>query len=146
MFTIVFNNRHTQFSLTGTTRQTWWCSLTTRCSRWSDLPSMQTQWWSWTTQPSTESPSKGTKSHILCVLHQVTNTKLMHISSCFFLSFYRRLKLQNPTVNQLNSLVSTVMAASTTTLRYPGYMNNDLIGLVASLIPTPRYESCVIYV
>ena len=30
------------------------------------------------------------------------------------------------------------MAASTTTLRYPGYMNNDLMGLVASLIPTPR--------
>lgn len=30
------------------------------------------------------------------------------------------------------------MAASTTTLRYPGYMNNDLIGLIASLIPTPR--------
>ena len=41
-------------------------------------------------------------------------------------------------MNQLNSLVSTVMSASTTTLRYPGYMNNDLIGLVASLIPTPR--------
>lgn len=49
-----------------------------------------------------------------------------------------RLKINNPTVNQLNSLVSTVMAASTTTLRYPGYMNNDLVGLVASLIPTPR--------
>lgn len=30
------------------------------------------------------------------------------------------------------------MSASTTTLRYPGYMNNDLIGLIASLIPTPR--------
>jgi tubulin gamma len=30
------------------------------------------------------------------------------------------------------------MAASTTTLRYPGYMNNDLIGLISSLIPTPR--------
>jgi len=30
------------------------------------------------------------------------------------------------------------MSASTTTLRYPGYMNNDLMGLVASLIPTPR--------
>lgn len=39
---------------------------------------------------------------------------------------------------QVNSLVSTVMAASTTTLRYPGYMNNDLVGLVAGLIPTPR--------
>ena len=34
--------------------------------------------------------------------------------------------------------VSTVMAASTTTLRYPGYMNNDLVSLVSSLIPTPR--------
>ena len=30
------------------------------------------------------------------------------------------------------------MSASTTTLRYPGYMNNDLMGLIASLIPTPR--------
>jgi len=49
-----------------------------------------------------------------------------------------RLRINNPSVSQLNSLVSTVMAASTTTLRYPGYMNNDLIGLVASLIPTPR--------
>lgn len=49
-----------------------------------------------------------------------------------------RLRLQNPTVDQLNSLVATIMAASTTTLRYPGYMNNDLIGLLASLIPTPR--------
>ncbi len=49
-----------------------------------------------------------------------------------------RLKIDNPSVSQLNSLVSTVMAASTTTLRYPGYMNNDLVGLIASLIPTPR--------
>jgi len=49
-----------------------------------------------------------------------------------------RLRIHNPTVDQLNSLVATIMAASTTTLRYPGYMNNDLIGLLASLIPTPR--------
>lgn len=49
-----------------------------------------------------------------------------------------RLRLNNPTFAQINSLVSTVMAASTTTLRYPGYMNNDLIGMLASLIPTPR--------
>merc|ERR1712112_97025 len=49
-----------------------------------------------------------------------------------------RLKLVNPTFAQTNTLVSTVMAASTTTLRYPGYMNNDLVGMVASLIPTPR--------
>ena len=49
-----------------------------------------------------------------------------------------RLHIDNPSFSQTNSLVSTVMAASTTTLRYPGYMNNDLVGLVASLIPTPR--------
>ncbi|KAK8823631.1 hypothetical protein WA577_002550, partial [Blastocystis sp. JDR] len=30
------------------------------------------------------------------------------------------------------------MAASTATMRYPGYMNNNLIGLLASLIPQPR--------
>jgi tubulin gamma len=49
-----------------------------------------------------------------------------------------RLKLKDPTVQQMNAIVSTIMSASTTTLRYPGYMNNDLMGLVASLIPTPR--------
>ena len=30
------------------------------------------------------------------------------------------------------------MAASTATMRYPGYMNNDLVGLMTSLIPQPR--------
>lgn len=53
-----------------------------------------------------------------------------------------RLQRDNPngsaSIEQINSLVSTVMAASTNTLRFPGYMNNDLIGLVSSLIPTPR--------
>jgi tubulin gamma len=49
-----------------------------------------------------------------------------------------RLRIENPSVDHMNSLVATIMAASTTTLRYPSYMNNDLIGLLASLIPTPR--------
>lgn len=31
-----------------------------------------------------------------------------------------------------------VMAASTTTLRYPGYMNNDLVSILAGLVPTPK--------
>ena len=31
-----------------------------------------------------------------------------------------------------------MLSASTTTLRYPGYMHNDLVSIVASLIPTPR--------
>lgn len=49
-----------------------------------------------------------------------------------------RLHIANPTFAQTNQLVSTVMAASTTTLRYPGYMNNDLTSIMSSLIPTPR--------
>lgn len=49
-----------------------------------------------------------------------------------------RLKIQSPDFSQVNSLVATVMAASTTTLRYPSYMNNDMVGLLASLVPTPR--------
>ncbi|KAM9996885.1 hypothetical protein ACTFIZ_001824 [Dictyostelium cf. discoideum] len=48
------------------------------------------------------------------------------------------LRIDQPTMDQTNSLVSTVMSASTTTLRYPGYMNNDLVGMLASLIPTPK--------
>ena len=39
---------------------------------------------------------------------------------------------------QQNSLIANVMCSSTTTLRYPGYMNNDMISLIAPLVPTPR--------
>lgn len=49
-----------------------------------------------------------------------------------------RLHLQNPSFMQINTLVSTIMSVSTTTLRYPSYMNNNLIGLIAPLIPTPQ--------
>lgn len=49
-----------------------------------------------------------------------------------------RLHIPNPSFSHTNSLVSTVMAASTATLRYPGYMNNDLVGLLASLVPIPQ--------
>ncbi|SPP85517.1 blast:Tubulin gamma-2 chain [Drosophila guanche] len=49
-----------------------------------------------------------------------------------------RLHIQTPTFTQINNLVSTIMSVSTTTLRYPSYMNNNLIGLIAPLIPTPQ--------
>jgi len=49
-----------------------------------------------------------------------------------------RLRLESATFAQVNSLVSTVMAASTATLRWPGHSHNDLLGLVAGLVPTPR--------
>ncbi|KAK8798229.1 hypothetical protein WA588_003314 [Blastocystis sp. NMH] len=49
-----------------------------------------------------------------------------------------RLHLPNPSMSQVNSIVSTVMAASTATMRYPSYLNNDLVGLVSALVPQPR--------
>lgn len=67
-----------------------------------------------------------TETHIL-----IDRIQFLPGTDCFFLvtiSFYQLSCTQ----------VSTIMSASTTTLRYPGYMNNDLIGLIASLIPTPR--------
>ncbi|CDR97599.1 tubulin gamma chain, putative [Babesia bigemina] len=49
-----------------------------------------------------------------------------------------KLKVTTPSIQETNSLVSNVMAASTATLRYPGPINNSLLGLVASLIAVPR--------
>ncbi|CAK9294249.1 unnamed protein product [Gordionus sp. m RMFG-2023] len=48
-----------------------------------------------------------------------------------------RLRLEKVSFAQINSFVSTIMAASTATLRYPGYTHNDLAGILAGLIPTP---------
>ena len=52
--------------------------------------------------------------------------------------FFHRLRIETPSFSQINELVSTIMCVSTATLRYPSYMNNDLIGLIAPLIPTPK--------
>ncbi|KZW04439.1 gamma tubulin [Exidia glandulosa HHB12029] len=49
-----------------------------------------------------------------------------------------RLHVQDPSFDQTNQLVSTVMAASTQPMRFPGYMNTDLVSILSSLIPTPR--------
>lgn len=48
------------------------------------------------------------------------------------------LRVQSPTFDQTNQLVASVMSASTSTLRYPGYMHNDLACILASLVPFPR--------
>ncbi|ODV92735.1 hypothetical protein CANCADRAFT_1330 [Tortispora caseinolytica NRRL Y-17796] len=49
-----------------------------------------------------------------------------------------RLHVQEPSFDQTNQLVSTVLAASTATLRFPGYMHSDLSSILAALIPTPE--------
>jgi hypothetical protein len=56
-----------------------------------------------------------------------------------------RLRLANSSFEVVNSLVSTDMAACTATLRYPSYMNNDLVGLGefsrAHTLPKPPPKS-----
>ena len=42
------------------------------------------------------------------------------------------------TINQVNSLISTVMSYSTATLRYPGYLNSDFVSMISQLVPSPR--------
>lgn len=60
-----------------------------------------------------------TVQHAVCTMHAhpvqvvLDNTALDRIA-------VDRLHLSNPDVKQINSLISTVMAAATTTLRYPG--------------------------
>nr|BAN64643.1 tubulin gamma chain [Babesia bovis] len=54
-----------------------------------------------------------------------------------------KLKVTTPSIQETNTLVSNVMAASTATLRYPGPNNNDLLGLMASLIAVPRCHSLI---
>eukprot|EP01125_Pyxidicula_operculata_P001473 TRINITY_DN1134_c0_g2_i1.p1 TRINITY_DN1134_c0_g2~~TRINITY_DN1134_c0_g2_i1.p1 ORF type:complete len:390 (+),score=48.84 TRINITY_DN1134_c0_g2_i1:103-1170(+) len=44
----------------------------------------------------------------------------------------------NSSYSEINSCISKVMATTTTTIRFPGYMNNDFISMISSLIPTPR--------
>ena len=46
-----------------------------------------------------------------------------------------RLGLKSASIQQTNTLISTVMAAATSTLRYPSYMNNDMVSILSSLIP-----------
>jgi tubulin gamma len=52
-----------------------------------------------------------------------------------------RLHITNPSFSETNSLVSTVMAASTATLRYPG--DSALTSLIACrILPYPAFASC----
>ena len=50
----------------------------------------------------------------------------------------RTLKLQNPTYEDLNHLVSLTMSGVTTSLRFPGQLNADLRKLAVNMVPFPR--------
>ena len=49
-----------------------------------------------------------------------------------------KLNIENPNMETVNDLVSLVMAATTTTLRFPSYSNNDMVSLLAPLVPIPQ--------
>ena len=48
------------------------------------------------------------------------------------------MKLQNPTYEDLNHLVSLTMSGVTTSLRFPGQLNADLRKLAVNMVPFPR--------
>ncbi|KAJ7461848.1 gamma tubulin [Mycena galericulata] len=48
------------------------------------------------------------------------------------------LHIQTPSFDQTNQLASTVIAASTQTIRFPGALYSNLINIVTSLVTTPR--------
>ena len=45
------------------------------------------------------------------------------------------LRIRTPNYDQINSLVSTVISASTTTLRFPTYMFSDMSSILAATVP-----------
>eukprot|EP00917_Polyrhabdina_sp_WS-2016_P032052 GHVP01068414.1.p1 GENE.GHVP01068414.1~~GHVP01068414.1.p1 ORF type:complete len:446 (+),score=88.06 GHVP01068414.1:155-1492(+) len=49
-----------------------------------------------------------------------------------------KLHIQNPSFQHMNQLVSTTMAASTATLRFPSYTSHDLSEIISSIVPTPN--------
>lgn len=48
------------------------------------------------------------------------------------------LKINQPTLTELNQLIALVMSGVTTCLRYPGQLNGDLRKLAVNLVPFPR--------
>uniref|UniRef100_M3ZAL4 Tubulin gamma chain n=1 Tax=Nomascus leucogenys TaxID=61853 RepID=M3ZAL4_NOMLE len=92
-------------------------------------------------------PNQDEMSNVVVQLYNslLTLKRLMQNADCVVVLYNTalnriatdRLHIQNPSFSQTNQLVSTIISASTITVRYPGHMNNDLISLIASLIPTP---------
>lgn len=56
----------------------------------------------------------------------------------------KTLKLPQPTLHDLNQLVSAVMSGVTTCLRFPGQLNSDLRKLAVNLVPFPRLHFFIV--
>lgn len=53
------------------------------------------------------------------------------------------LKIDTPTFRHINSLIATVMSASTSTMRFPGYTFSDFASLYTSLVPLKNLKFVV---
>uniref|UniRef100_A0A6B2L3W9 Tubulin gamma chain n=1 Tax=Arcella intermedia TaxID=1963864 RepID=A0A6B2L3W9_9EUKA len=49
-----------------------------------------------------------------------------------------QLHMSNPSYTEINDLISTVMAAATSTFRFPESTNTDMMSLIDTLIPSPK--------
>ncbi len=49
-----------------------------------------------------------------------------------------RVRVTTPTITQTNELVSTIMCASSNTVRFPGYSYTNMSSIISMLVPTPR--------
>ena len=72
--------------------------------------------------------------HTYTHTHTHTHTHTLHKSS----SRTERQMDQRCAYGSRESLIILTLTCLCCWVRYPSYMNNDLVGLIASLIPTPR--------
>ncbi|KAF1740947.1 hypothetical protein MXB_2272, partial [Myxobolus squamalis] len=77
---------------------------------------------------------------VLTLKRLINNADLVYVldNSSLYRIATDMMHVEQTDFSHVNSLVSTIMTGTTATLRYPGYTNNDLIGLIAPLVPAPK--------
>ncbi|ODV73785.1 gamma-tubulin [Cyberlindnera jadinii NRRL Y-1542] len=65
------------------------------------------------------------------------DTNVVIENSALLKNATRTFQSSSPTIFQMNQLISTIMSATTNTVRYPGYMYNSMTRIVSTLVPTP---------
>lgn len=92
--------------------------------------------------PSLEASDNGLEYYntILSMKHLIKNTDITHVfeNDALYNLCSKKLKLQNPTFNEINQLMASTMSTITCPLRFPVDMNSTLRKLCMNLVPFPR--------
>lgn len=92
--------------------------------------------------PSPEASDLGLECYntILSMKHLIKNADITHVfdNSAFNNLCSKKLKIQNPTYKDINSLMASTMSTITCPLRFPVDMNSSLRRLCINLVPFPR--------